>query len=198
MSKEIERKFLVKQPHILKGLEGERIVQGYVAKEAGAMTTRVRIRSNRAFITLKGPSAGSARDEYEYPIPLEDAEEILGRYCQGRIVCKTRHLVDHDGMTYEIDVFEGRHAGLVVAEVELVDERQRICLPSWIGNEVTSDARFGNFALAMIDGSAESKWWLSEFGYQADVKECSCRYSGYFSCCQYANFHLQSVSETLD
>ncbi|MEI7429822.1 MAG: CYTH domain-containing protein [Betaproteobacteria bacterium] len=196
MPKEIERKFLVTRPLNLEGLEGERIVQGYVAKEAGAMTTRVRIRSNEAFITLKGPSVGLSRDEYEYAIPLQDAEEILGRYCRKRILCKTRFLVEHDGMIYEIDVFSGRHTGLVVAEVELAVEDQTIHLPSWIGEEVTSDPRFGNFALAMIDGSLESKWWLSEFGNQAEVKECCCRFSGCFTCCMHVDSHLYSASKS--
>lgn len=161
------------------------------------MTTRVRIRSDQAFITLKGPSVGLSRDEYEYLVPLADAEEILGRYCLGRIVCKTRYLVDHAGMTYEIDVFAGRHAGLVVAEVELADENQLLCLPTWIGREVTNDIRFGNFALAMMDGSLESKWWLRELGGQVDMKFCCCRLSGQLSCCQQANFHVPPTGESL-
>ena len=182
MPKEIERKFLVAQPSILVSLEGERIVQGYVAKELYGMTTRVRIRANQAFITLKGPSVGFSRDEYEYSIPLADAEEILGRYSRGRIVCKTRYLVVHDELTYEIDVFAGRHTGLVVAELELSDEDQLVNFPSWIGEEVTSDSRFGNFALAMLDASPESKWWISEFGLQNEANDCCCRYSSLLSC----------------
>ncbi|MDD2742929.1 MAG: CYTH domain-containing protein [Rhodocyclaceae bacterium] len=182
MPKEIERKFLVAQPGILAGLEGERIVQGYVAKELYGMTTRVRIRANQAFITLKGPSVGFSRDEYEYPIPLADAEEILARYSRGRIVCKTRYLVEHDGMTYEIDVFSGRHAGLVVAELELSDENQPVNLPMWIGSEVTHDSRFGNFSLALLDSSLEAKWWIGEYGDQNDANPCCCRFSELFSC----------------
>lgn len=187
MSKEIERKFLVSQPEIIEGLQGERIVQGYVAKELGGMTTRVRIRSSQAFITLKGPNIGFSRDEYEYAMPLEDAEEILGRYCQGRIVCKTRYLINDKGVTFEIDVFAGRHTGLIVAEVELAGEAQSLTLPAWIGEEVTSDPRFGNFALAMIDDSPASKWWIREFADQDDAKNCCCRYFGNFSCCRPAD-----------
>lgn len=188
MSKEIERKFLVKRLDVLDGLEGERIAQGYVAKELGGMTTRVRIRANQAFITLKGPSIGFTRDEFEYCIPIKDAEEILGTYCKNRIVCKTRYLVPHDGMTYEIDVFAGRHAGLVVAELELADETQPVNLPDWIGQEVTSDSRFGNYALALIDGAGASKWWLSEFGPQARQEHCCCRLLGRFACCVHLAF----------
>ena len=190
MAQEIERKFLLSALPALDGLVGERIIQGYVAKEPGAMTTRVRIRSDQAFVTLKGPSVGMARDEYEYPIPVDDAEEILRRYCQERIVCKTRYLLEHQGVTYEIDVFAGRHAGLVVAEVELACASQALDLPSWIGKEVTNDARFGNYTLAMLDGSPKAKWWLDEGPRYLDFEKCCCRLLGRLSCCQHANFHL--------
>lgn len=193
MAKEIERKFLVTQFRFLEGLAGERIVQGYVAKEAGAMTTRVRIRANEAFITLKGPNIGLVRDEYEYAIPLSDAEEILARYCQGRVVCKTRYVVEHDAMTYEVDIFAGRHAGLVVAEVEMVAEDQALNLPEWIGQEVTNDPRFGNYALANTDGALESKWWFGEPGCRLTQEVCCCKLQGRLSCCQHANFYLQPV-----
>lgn len=186
MSKEIERKFVVTRTDFLDDLSGERIVQGYVAKEAGAMTTRVRIRGGQAFVTLKGPAVGCARDEYEYPIPLTDAEEILGHYCQGRIVCKIRHLYPYRGHTYEIDVFTGRHAGLVVAEVELDAENEAIEHPDWIGEEVTQDPRYGNYALALLDASAEAKWWHREPPAPAAVDTCACRLKGRLSCCVHA------------
>lgn len=190
MAIEIERKFLLAQLPDLYETPGEIIVQGYVAKEPEAMTTRVRIRAEQAFITLKGPSNGFSRDEYEYPIPLRDAGEILGRYCRGRIVCKTRHLVDHAGMTWEIDVFAGRHAGLVVAEIELPAESHPLELPPWLGAEVTDDKRFGNFALAMIDGTPDSRWWLAEGLVPATEAACCCRYFGQLSCCEQASSHL--------
>ncbi|MGL1832724.1 CYTH domain-containing protein [Rhodocyclaceae bacterium SMB388] len=148
MAQEIERRFLVLDTHFLAGCRGERILQGYVAKEAGAMTTRVRIRGERAFLTLKGPSIGIARDEYEYPIPLPDAREILARYCSGRVVEKTRHVVPFGRHAFEVDMFHGRHAGLVIAEVELMHAAQPVQCPPWLGPEITADKRFGNFALA--------------------------------------------------
>lgn len=112
------------------------------------MTTRVRIRGERAYLTLKGPSAGISRDEYEYPIPLTDARQILSRYCDNRLVQKTRHVVGFGRHAFEIDVFRGRHAGLVIAEVELIHAQQQIERPSWLGPEITADKRYGNFALA--------------------------------------------------
>lgn len=152
MQREIERKFLVRDPRVVTGRAGDRIVQGYVAKESGAMTTRVRIRGHRGFLALKGPKEGFARDEFEYVIPLEDAWRILSDHCGNRIVEKTRYPVEFEGLLFEVDVFEGRHAGLVIAEVELRHEDQPIALPPWIGEEVTSDKRFGNFALSQFEG----------------------------------------------
>lgn len=148
MAKEIERKFLVADTRFLEDCEGERIVQGYVAKEPGAMTTRVRVRAGRAYVTLKGPRAGISRDEFEYRIPLEDALEILNAHCDDRLIQKIRYLVDFEDQIFEVDVFEGRHSGLVIAELELSHEAQRVILPSWIGEEVTHDRRYGNFYLA--------------------------------------------------
>ncbi|NHC08382.1 CYTH domain-containing protein [Azonexus fungiphilus] len=194
MAKEIERKYLLAHLPDLSGSPGEIIVQGYVAKEAEAMTTRVRIRGEQAFVTLKGPSVGIGRDEYEYPIPLADAEEILGRYCRGRIVCKTRHLLEHAGMTWEIDIFAGRHAGLVVAEIELPDSEHSFAAPPWLGPEVTDDKRFGNFALALNDGSPQARWWQTQ--PPAAAKLCCCRYFGQLSCCDQANPHLREVAES--
>lgn len=153
MAKEIERKFLVKDLSVLNGRVGELIVQGYVAKESGAMSVRVRIRGDRAFLTLKSARRGCVRDEFEYPIPVADAREILSTQCGRRIVRKIRYLVPHEQHVFEIDVFQGRHAGLVVAEVELAHERTSLSLPSWLGDEVTDDPRYGNFTLSLIEGS---------------------------------------------
>lgn len=152
MATEIERRFLVKDRAVLDGRQGDRIVQGYVAKEPGAMSTRIRIRADRAYITLKGPREGISRDEFEYTIPLDDARQLLARYCGTRVVRKTRYLVPHAGHVFEVDVFEGRHAGLVIAEVELTHEETALALPSWIGEEISADGRYGNFSLAQMDG----------------------------------------------
>lgn len=152
MATEIERKFLVRETGFLDGRKGERIVQGYVAKESGAMSTRVRVRAERAYLTLKGPREGISRDEFEYPIPVADALQLLRQYCGNRIIQKTRYVVDFAGQAFEVDVFEGRHAGLVIAEIELQSEDTQLLLPTWIGQEVTYDRRYGNYMLAQFEG----------------------------------------------
>lgn len=162
MAREIERKFLVRDTAFLKGRTGERILQGYVAKEAGAMSTRVRLRGGQAWLTLKGPCAGIGRDEYEYPIPVEDARHILASYCAGRLIQKVRYLVDHASHCFEVDVFEGRHAGLVIAEVELDHEDEAVLLPPWAGIEITHDSRYGNFTLAQFEGPTQPQAMLAQ------------------------------------
>ncbi|MER2555136.1 MAG: CYTH domain-containing protein [Thauera sp.] len=148
MAREIERRFLVRDVRILDGRKGEHIIQGYLAKEPGSMSTRVRIRGERAFLTLKSPKQGFSRDEFEYTIPVADAHQMIVQHCAGRVVRKTRYLVDHARHVFEVDVFQDRHAGLVVAEVELAHEQAPLCLPPWIGEEITHDSRYGNFTLA--------------------------------------------------
>ena len=152
MATEIERKFLVRETGFLDGRQGERIVQGYVAKEPGAMSTRVRLRADRAFLTLKGPREGLSRDEFEYPIPVADAQRMLALYCGNRVIQKTRYVVDFADQVFEVDVFEGRHAGLVIAEIELRHEGTSVILPHWVGQEVTHDRRYGNYVLAQFEG----------------------------------------------
>ncbi|OYD52402.1 adenylate cyclase [Thauera propionica] len=151
MAREIERRFLVRDARILDGRTGDRIIQGYIAKEPGSMSTRVRIRGERAFLTLKSPKVGFSRDEFEYAIPLADATQMIEYHCAGRVVRKTRYLVDHAPHVFEVDVFEGRHTGLIVAEVELPHEHTALNLPDWIGLEITQDSRYSNFTLAMIE-----------------------------------------------
>lgn len=151
MAREIERRFLVRDLRVLDGRNGERIVQGYIAKEAGSMSARVRIRAGRAYLTLKSSKQGFSRDEFEYAIPLADAQAMIDHHCAGRIVRKTRYLIDHASHVFEVDVFEGRHTGLIVAEVELPHEHTTLNLPVWIGEEITLDTRYSNFTLAMIE-----------------------------------------------
>ena len=155
MAREIERRFLVRDVRILDGRKGERIVQGYLAKESGSMSTRVRIRGESAWLTLKSPKQGYSRDEFEYAIPVADAQAMLANHCARRIVRKTRYLVDHAHHVFEVDVFEGHHTGLVVAEVEMPHEQTPLSLPGWVGEEVTHDARYGNFTLAVESARRE-------------------------------------------
>ena len=145
MGMEIERKFLVAGDG-WRTADGQRIVQGYLNRDK-QRTVRVRIAGARAFLTIKGMTSGATRAEFEYPVPLADAEVLLA-LCDGPLIDKIRHRVDHAGLVWEIDEFFGDNAGLVVAEVELSSEDQAIALPSWVSTEVTTDARYFNSNLA--------------------------------------------------
>jgi adenylate cyclase len=147
MPKEIERKFLVTDLSVIDGRVGSRIVQGYIADEP--MTVRVRIIEAEAFMTLKCRTVGIERDEYEFPVPMHHARELIARYCASRVIEKTRYRVPHDQVTFEVDVFSGALAGLVIAEVELDTVDQAVELPCWVGDELTHDKRFSNSALSL-------------------------------------------------
>jgi len=143
MGKEIERKFLI-DTDTLGPLEGGSVIkQGYI-ETASKTVVRVRIRQDQAFLTLKGANNGAVRSEFEYAIPLTDANEILAELCNGPIVEKTRYLVPLGKHTWEIDVFHGDNKGLVVAEIELSCVDEGFDRPPWITQEVTDDARYYN------------------------------------------------------
>ncbi len=151
MGIEIERRFLVAGDHWRTGVVGtRRIRQGYLAREAGT-SVRVRVADGVALLTIKGPG-DIVRQEYEYAIAAMEAEEMLSTICAGRRVTKTRHEVPHDGLVWEVDVFEGHLAGLVLAEVELDEAGRALHPPPWVGAEVTHDGRFANAALASAEG----------------------------------------------
>ena len=154
MAIEIERKFLVTG-------DGWRtaahdvipMAQGYI-NDMGALdrgdqkaSVRVRIEGDGAALNLKSRTLGRSRQEFDYPIPVADARDLLA-LCVGGIVEKRRHLVNHDGLLWEVDEFLGDNAGLVVAEVELDDADQEVTLPDWAGEDVTDQARYYNVALA--------------------------------------------------
>lgn len=147
MAREIERKFLVAGDQWRSAAHGVRVRQGYLATGPPA-TVRVRIAGERAYLTVKGPAQGASRDEYEYPIPVADAEEILERLCVEGRVEKTRTEVRHAGRLWEVDEFGGENAPLVLAEVELERPDEPVELPPWAGAEVTEDPRYANAALA--------------------------------------------------
>lgn len=145
---EIERKFLVPTEDFLsQAILAEEINQGYLHE--GLPTVRVRTRGEKAFLTIKGPSdpSGLVRAEYEYPIPVADAEGLLALCTAGRLE-KTRYLVPFAGYTWEVDVFHGRHEGLRLAEIELSNPEECPPLPPWVGEEVTGDPRYYNSTLA--------------------------------------------------
>lgn len=146
MAKEIERKFLVTGTAWRKGAAGKKYRQGYLADDPHR-TVRVRIAGRQGYITIKGISKGASRDEFEYPIPLKDATQLL-KLCKRPLIEKTRYKIPYKGFTWEVDVFDGDNRGLVVAEVELKSERLRVPLPPWVGKEVTTDNRYYNVALA--------------------------------------------------
>ena len=147
MGTEIERKYLVTSDGWRPGYESRPIRQGYLAFGPPA-SVRVRVAGDRAYLNIKRSTLSISRDEFEYSIPVDEAEHMLAHLCVGKPVEKARHLVRHGGLVWEVDVFEGENAGLVVAEVELEREDQRIELPTWVGREVSGDARYLNSSLA--------------------------------------------------
>jgi adenylate cyclase len=146
MGIEIERKFLVHADRLPELPPGERIVQGYVPT-LNRVTVRVRLRGNRAWLTLKGPTTGIRRSEFEYEIPLADAEAMLAELCQAGVIDKTRHEILHACQRWELDVFAGANAGLLLAELELPSEDEPFALPDWAAEEVSADLRYSNQAL---------------------------------------------------
>ena len=146
MAKEIERKFIVNTDHWRPADSGIHIRQGYLPI-SGKTVVRIRISGDRAWLTLKGENKGMVRQEFEYPIPLPDAGQILENLCVRPFIEKTRYPVKFAGADWSVDVFEGDNAGLVVAEIELLSEDQKIILPPWAGAEVTDDPRYYNSSL---------------------------------------------------
>ena len=147
MAIEIERKFLVKGDRWREQATGTVYRQGYIGTNSGT-TVRVRLAGDRGYITIKGKSVGISRAEYEYPIPAEDAREMLDNLCDRPLIEKTRYKIELSGLTWEIDEFAGENQGLIVAEVEITDENQTVELPEWIEREVSDDSRYFNANLA--------------------------------------------------
>lgn len=146
MGLEIERRFLVANEHWRGLAEGEWLKQGYLSVEK-ERTVRVRVKGDAAWLTLKSHISDVSRHEFEYPIPLADAETILAAMCP-MLVEKKRYRIPREGLVWEVDEFFGENAGLIVAEVELVDEAQVYTRPYWLGEEVTHDPRYTNAHLS--------------------------------------------------
>tara|TARA_R110002020_G_scaffold34066_22_gene103677 strand:+ start:7196 stop:7672 length:477 start_codon:yes stop_codon:yes gene_type:complete len=149
MALEIERKFLVDNDAWRGVVETSKaIVQAYVAVDGGT-SLRVRIYDDTsARLTVKVGVSEMTRHEYEYSIPLADAR-AMAETSRGRLIEKTRHLVHVEGFVWEVDVYEGRLAGLVTAEVEMGSESDDPALPPWLGREVTGDPAWTNAMLAI-------------------------------------------------
>lgn len=147
MAKEIERKYLVVSDSYRRmASTSSLIIQAYLSRDPKA-TVRVRIKGDKAYLTIKGVNDGAVRDEWEYAIPVDDAKEMIKRCASGTVIEKTRWIVDYAGMTWEVDEFGGKHSGLVIAEVELPTAEAEIDLPPFVGKEVTGDVRYYNSSL---------------------------------------------------
>ena len=144
MGVEIERKFRVADTFRPTGI-GIEMTQGYLSRDPNK-TVRIRTAGIQGFLTIKGKTEGVRRLEYEYEIPLAEAQELLA-LCDEPLVEKTRYVENYAGHAWEVDVFHGADAGLIVAEIELASETEAFALPPWIGAEVTGLKRYYNAAL---------------------------------------------------
>ena len=149
MGVEIERKLQLKNSDWKQYAEKSiRMKQQYLPFQEKSGTGRIRIAGDHAFLTLKTRVKGISRGEFEYEIPVEDADRIMELICQGFSVEKTRYIVPFAGKIWEIDEFAGDNAGLILAEIELDSEDEKFELPPWIGEEVTGDFHYYNSYLA--------------------------------------------------
>ena len=142
MALEIERKFLVSGSPWQALPQGALMRQGYLLASRERVV-RVRIEGDAAMLTIKGARQGIVRGEWEYPIPLEEAQELL-ELCESPLIEKYRYRIPHENMLWELDVFIGDNAGLVVAEIELDSPEQTFAKPDWVAAEVTDDPRYIN------------------------------------------------------
>jgi len=146
MATEIERKFLVINDE-WRSAPAIYFCQGYLNRSK-ERTVRVRVAGAQGFLTIKGKSTGASRAEFEYEIPLVDAQQLLA-LCEGPLIEKYRRNISFAGMVWEVDEFLGANKGLVVAEIELTFEGQPFVRPGWIGEEVTQDPRYYNSNLSI-------------------------------------------------
>ena len=144
---ETERKFLVISDNWQRLGTPEVVRQGYLSRDI-ERTVRVRIKGDKAFLTIKGRNEGAVRTEFEYAIPTDEAAVLLDTLALKPLIEKTRTKVAYAGKIWEIDRFFGENEGLVLAEVELASENETVQLPPWIGQEVTHLTRYYNSALS--------------------------------------------------
>jgi adenylate cyclase len=145
---EIERKFLVSPEDFetIKFSGVRTIKQGYLANSK-EKSVRIRIDDNRGYLTVKGGASGISKLEFEYDIPVEEAEEMLKKLTDGKLVEKKRYIYLQDAKVWEVDVFQGNNSGLIVAEIELKSEDEEITIPDWCGEEVSTDTKYINARL---------------------------------------------------
>ena len=144
MGKEIERKFLMQGAawREVAG-KGTSYRQGYLST-VKERTVRVRTIDEKGFLTIKGITVGVSRKEFEYEIPVKEADDILTNLCEKPLIEKNRYKVELNGLTWEIDEFFGDNDGLIIVEVELTSEDQSYDKPTWVGEEVSGDPRYFN------------------------------------------------------
>jgi len=148
MGREIERKYLVRNERWRQGAgPGTPYLQGYISVDP-ERNVRVRVAGAEASLTIKGKSENSIREEFEYRIPMEDADRMLAKICIKPLIEKIRYIVVQDGkLKWEIDEFAGENRGLIIAEVEMEGDQELVVKPDWLGQEVTDDPRYFNFNL---------------------------------------------------
>lgn len=157
MNIEIERKFLVDTAkwELIDKPFGDYFRQGYIHKEA-SKTIRIRLTDSTAYLTIKGISTGISRPEFEYEIPQSEAKDLLDNFCDSEL-SKTRYTIEHQGKTWEVDVFHDANEGLIIAEIELQSEDEAFDLPEWVTLEVSDDIRYFNSNLTENPFSAWTK-----------------------------------------
>ncbi len=148
MALEIERKFLVNVDLLPKGIEGKNLSQGYLLI-SDQKSIRARISGEKAFITIKGPDTNGTRSEFEYEIPINDAEYMLANFCNQPVISKIRYRINRHNQLWEVDEFLGANQGLWLAEIELRHREDIIEIPPWLGKEVTFDNRFFNTYISL-------------------------------------------------
>lgn len=150
MAIEIEHKFLLAN-NSWRDFVNRSVVykQGYLTSNSNS-SIRVRIGDNQAWLNIKSATIGTQRHEYEYAIPVQDADEIITNLCRKPLIEKVRHFVINEELTWEIDEFTGVNRGLIVAEIELSDANQVFAKPAWVGEEVTHDLRYYNNNLSKL------------------------------------------------
>ncbi|PKQ64926.1 hypothetical protein BZG02_03505 [Labilibaculum filiforme] len=144
MPLEIERKYLIKANLLKLPQEGKKLIQGYIWSDP-TKSLRIRIAGIKAFLTIKSGTNPLNRSEFEYEIPIQDAQDLL-LLCDSKIE-KTRYLIPQNNLFWEVDVFEGNNTGLIVAEIELNSADEQFEVPQWIDREVTNDSRYLNVEL---------------------------------------------------
>ena len=144
MGVEIERKFLLKNNDWRQGVDqGVRYEQGYFVTNS-LCSVRVRTEGESANITIKSAGLDIQRSEYEYPIPISDAQNFLENMCIDGTIQKIRYIIKYENNIWEIDEFSGKNKGLIVAEIELSSREQSFVKPSWVGQEVSGKAQYMN------------------------------------------------------